>query len=195
VIVGSALLGPLPQQEQPDVQVQSVAPPCFVRLWMDGEFVGETSVFGRGYTSRPVWNERFLLIPRASRCTRFEVVEATECPTVRCHCALGTESLWRTATCGVPLSMDVPLLHYGEEAVGSLRIHARIWDGLPLQDTPWWPTMTDVPSMSQFVAQPVAQQPPQVNLSSPVASAAQVFSSRFVAPTIPPPTWTQSLPA
>eukprot|EP00442_Polarella_glacialis_P049709 CAMPEP_0115050330 /NCGR_PEP_ID=MMETSP0227-20121206/1718_1 /TAXON_ID=89957 /ORGANISM="Polarella glacialis, Strain CCMP 1383" /LENGTH=155 /DNA_ID=CAMNT_0002434161 /DNA_START=383 /DNA_END=850 /DNA_ORIENTATION=- len=55
--------------------------------------------------------------------------------------------------------------------------------------------MTDVPSMSQFVAQPVAQQPPQVNLSSPVASAAQVFSSRFVAPTIPPPTWTQSLPA
>ncbi|CAE8596555.1 unnamed protein product, partial [Polarella glacialis] len=133
VIVGSALLGPLPQQEQPDVQIQSVAPPCFVRLWMDGEFVGETSVFDRGYTSRPVWNERFLLIPRASRCTRFEVVEATECPTVRCHCALGTESLWRTATCGVPLSMDVPLLHYGEEAVGSLRIHARIWDGLPLQ--------------------------------------------------------------
>lgn len=112
----------------------------FVRLWMDGELVGETSVHDLAVQGpQPTWNQRFLVLPRGSWCSRFEVCAGVGRPQVRGYCAYGTEGLWRAAnSCGHSLSIDAPLLS-AEGEVGVLEVHFRMWDGLPVQETPWWP--------------------------------------------------------
>lgn len=126
-----AELGPLPREANHRVQ----AP--FVRLWMDGQLIGETSVYTGGDTRRPVWNERFLVLPRGSWCSRVEVCEVLGGATVRCHCAVGTETLWKAAAHTGGFSVAMPLRHE-QTAVGVLHAHVRMWDGQPIQDTPWW---------------------------------------------------------
>lgn len=157
VIIGSATL---------DVQKrdgkQTVAP-TFVRVWMDAECVGDTSIYLDRDTARPVWNQRFLLIPRASVSTRFEVLEANDPTRVRGFCALGTEGLWRSAQ-NAKYSLDVPLLS-NSKPVGTLLIHIRMWDGLSIQDTQWWPEMNDRASRME-----PRQDPPPTPPSSPMVT-------------------------
>mmetsp|Transcript_61027 Transcript_61027/g.132319 ORF Transcript_61027/g.132319 Transcript_61027/m.132319 type:complete len:176 (+) Transcript_61027:89-616(+) len=133
VVIRGATLDPLPQETSSRVRFP------FVRLWVDGELVGESSQFrGPGDSSKPIWNERMLVMPQKSWCARLEVCEgSTEYDTsVRCSCALGTEGLWNTAMAG-RFVLDVPLLHQAEAApiqVGTISLAFRHWDGQPCQE-------------------------------------------------------------
>mmetsp|Transcript_43895 Transcript_43895/g.124007 ORF Transcript_43895/g.124007 Transcript_43895/m.124007 type:complete len:196 (-) Transcript_43895:95-682(-) len=119
---------------------------CFVRLWMDGELVGETSVL-RGGGRHLAWRERLLVLPRGSVVSRFDICAGElQRPLVRGHCVFGTEGLWRSAAGLSRLSIDAPILSaHGD--IGVLRLSFRMWDGLPLpqantlQWQPWsgWP--------------------------------------------------------
>eukprot|EP00930_Biecheleria_cincta_P049200 TRINITY_DN34446_c0_g1_i1.p1 TRINITY_DN34446_c0_g1~~TRINITY_DN34446_c0_g1_i1.p1 ORF type:complete len:533 (-),score=84.14 TRINITY_DN34446_c0_g1_i1:75-1616(-) len=111
--------------------------PTFVRISMDDQEVGESSVHNTAPYSQPSWNERFLLIPRASDVTRFEVVDSSN--RVCCSCALGTQSIWRGVLERETLALEVPLMR-GRSEAGCIRLFARVWDGQPVPDTPWWPS-------------------------------------------------------
>mmetsp|Transcript_41919 Transcript_41919/g.115596 ORF Transcript_41919/g.115596 Transcript_41919/m.115596 type:complete len:183 (+) Transcript_41919:74-622(+) len=134
IVVRGAELPPLPNQV-----VQTVQRP-FVRLWIDGELVGETSRFEEpcAPSSRPVWNERLLVLPQGAACFRFEVCEdVMEFVAVRCSCAVSAPGLWEAVTnCG-GMAFDQPLLHRERGAnakVGTLRLHIGLWNGKPAQD-------------------------------------------------------------
>mmetsp|Transcript_16822 Transcript_16822/g.58692 ORF Transcript_16822/g.58692 Transcript_16822/m.58692 type:complete len:221 (+) Transcript_16822:96-758(+) len=131
VVISSAELWLLPQETEASfLHSQS----SFVRLWMDGEMVGETSVCaGAPDFRRPSWGERLLVLPRGSLCTRLELCIGDEQSShVRGFCAYGTEGLWRAAESSGRLELDAPVLH-GQAEAGMLRLVLRMWDGLPLQ--------------------------------------------------------------
>ncbi|CAE7701909.1 unnamed protein product [Symbiodinium pilosum] len=119
-----------------NMKASASATPTFVRIFMDHENVGETSLQKRQPYNMPVWNERFLLLPRASFSTRFEVVDTWD--RVLGHCTVGTQSLWRAAAHSGQVSVELPL-QFGKGLSGKIWIHSRPWDGLPLPERPWWP--------------------------------------------------------
>lgn len=115
--------------------------PTFVRVSMDGESVGETSLFKHGPYTKPVWNERFLLHPRGSFSMRFEVIDHRE--HLRGQCIIGTQSLWGAASRTGGLSIRPQLTLARDQICGQLTVHCRLWDGLP-PERPWWqPTGDD----------------------------------------------------
>ncbi|CAE7323329.1 unnamed protein product [Symbiodinium natans] len=119
-----------------NMKVAAASTPTFVRIFMDGENVGETSLQKRRPYNMPVWNERFLLLPRGAFSTRFEVVDTWD--RVLGHCTIGTQSLWRAAGHSGQVSVELPLqLEKGLN--GKIWVHSRPWDGLPLPERPWWP--------------------------------------------------------
>ncbi|CAJ1441232.1 unnamed protein product [Effrenium voratum] len=138
----------LPEEPEPDEPVLEVvigdaviqdtslgpATPAFVRVSMDRENVGETSL-AQGSGAAAAWNERFLLLPRASTSMRFDVIDSGE--RLRGTCTMGTQSLWGSATRSGTISLGLPLTVGGAPS-GTLRVHAREWDKLPLPDRPWW---------------------------------------------------------
>lgn len=109
--------------------------PTFVRVSMDGENVGETSLFKHGPYTKPVWNERFLLHPRGSFSMRFEVIDHRE--QLRGQCIIGTQSLWGAASRTGGLSIKPQLTLAPKQICGQLTVHCRPWDGLP-PERPWW---------------------------------------------------------
>lgn len=109
--------------------------PTFVRVSMDGENVGETSLFKHGPYTKPVWNERFLLHPRGSFSMRFEVIDHRE--HLRGQCTIGTQSLWGAAGRTGGLSIKPQLTLARDQICGQLTVHCRPWDGLP-PERPWW---------------------------------------------------------
>ncbi|CAE7950039.1 unnamed protein product [Symbiodinium sp. KB8] len=119
-----------------NMKATASATPTFVRIFMDRENVGETSLQKKRPFNTPVWNERFLLLPRASFSTRFEVVDTWD--RVLGHCTIGTQSLWRAAEHSGQVSVELPL-QQGKGLNGKIWVHSRPWDGLPLPERPWWP--------------------------------------------------------
>ncbi|CAE6925424.1 unnamed protein product [Symbiodinium sp. CCMP2592] len=119
-----------------NMKATASATPTFVRIFMDRENVGETSLQKKRPFNTPVWNERFLLLPRASFSTRFEVVDTWD--RVLGHCTIGTQSLWRAAEHSGQVSVELPL-QMGKGLNGKIWVHSRPWDGLPLPERPWWP--------------------------------------------------------
>lgn len=124
VVIGDAII-----QETKDFIT-----PTFVRVSMDGEDVGETSMFKNGPYTKPTWNERFLLHPRGSFAMRFQVIDNHS--RMRGQCVIGTQSLWGAASRTGGVSVKVPLT-LGQAASGELTVHCRPWDGLP-PHRPWW---------------------------------------------------------
>lgn len=109
--------------------------PTFVRVSMDGENVGETSLFKHGPYTKPVWNERFLLHPRGSFSMRFEIIDHRD--RLRGQCIIGTQSLWGAASRTGGLSIKPQLTLLRDQICGQLTVHCRPWDGLP-PERPWW---------------------------------------------------------
>lgn len=109
--------------------------PLFVRVSMDGENVGETSMYKAPPYERPTWNERFLLLPRGSFSMRFQVIDHRE--RLKGECLLGTQSLWSAAGRAGSVSVKCPLALKQGHGQGHLMVHCRPWDGLP-PERPWW---------------------------------------------------------
>eukprot|EP00931_Biecheleriopsis_adriatica_P105350 TRINITY_DN79903_c0_g1_i1.p1 TRINITY_DN79903_c0_g1~~TRINITY_DN79903_c0_g1_i1.p1 ORF type:complete len:393 (+),score=59.13 TRINITY_DN79903_c0_g1_i1:90-1181(+) len=187
VVVGDAKV------EYPPHFKAVVMSPTFIRVSMDHDNVGETTLCKQLPYTHPSWHERFLLIPRGSNLMRFQVVDTRN--QVRCYAALGVESLWRTVDDMGCVSLKLPL-QQDRLQLGHLQIHVRMWDRLPLPETPWWlpqqmsgqpgTTSSDVlgdmrPPFSSTLPQPI---------SSPVPSSPAV---QTLAPQ-PCKPW-QSLPA
>mmetsp|Transcript_31755 Transcript_31755/g.62406 ORF Transcript_31755/g.62406 Transcript_31755/m.62406 type:complete len:204 (+) Transcript_31755:48-659(+) len=131
VAVESAELAPLPGEVE---NVISTSP--FVRLVLDREALGATATATN--LRKPVWNERFLVMPRGSVLARFEVCETCNSfLSVRCSCILASETALQTVQTTGQVSIDMPLYHNFHE-VGVLHLHLRMWDGLPLEEPFWW---------------------------------------------------------
>eukprot|EP00929_Paragymnodinium_shiwhaense_P090097 TRINITY_DN50315_c0_g1_i1.p1 TRINITY_DN50315_c0_g1~~TRINITY_DN50315_c0_g1_i1.p1 ORF type:complete len:190 (-),score=27.82 TRINITY_DN50315_c0_g1_i1:79-648(-) len=140
ILIRGAELGPLPEEVVP---VQAT----FVRVWVDGEPLGETSLGSQASRpSRPSWNERLLCLPAGARTIRFEVCEQVQGFTaVRCYCALAMEGLWEAVrgihnAYGQRLTLPpTPLLHMfaeGPAQVGLLDLSFGVWDhGPPRQES------------------------------------------------------------
>eukprot|EP00443_Scrippsiella_acuminata_P127863 CAMPEP_0115749546 /NCGR_PEP_ID=MMETSP0272-20121206/94246_1 /TAXON_ID=71861 /ORGANISM="Scrippsiella trochoidea, Strain CCMP3099" /LENGTH=172 /DNA_ID=CAMNT_0003194597 /DNA_START=100 /DNA_END=618 /DNA_ORIENTATION=- len=132
IVIANAELWKLPEETEASLGPRQL----FVRLWMDGELVGETSIMistSSGHEPyRPAWNERLLVMPRGSVVSRFELCIGREQTHVRGHCAFGSEGLWQSAVSTGRLDLEAPLLHE-QSQVGILRLHVKMWDGLPVQ--------------------------------------------------------------
>lgn len=170
-----------------DIQNASAQPgpltPTFVRISMDNQEVGESSIHNTAPYSQPSWNERFLLVPRACDVTRFEVVDTSN--RVCCSCALGTQSIWQAVLERDTLSLEVPLMR-GRAEAGRIRLFARVWDGLPVPDTPWWPSghvSRHLNSQSQLQpSSPMSSPVPVSMLPRPVAGSGVLATRSCTSP-------------
>jgi hypothetical protein len=110
----------------------------FVRHYIDTEMVAETKPWGEDNDPNkdprtPMWNEKFLVLPRGAKVSQFEVLNNMNMPLVLGDAAYNTETLWKCAQdCG-RFMLDIPILYTGRE-VGRLRVRFRMWDGMPLEE-------------------------------------------------------------
>lgn len=174
----------------------------FVRMYMDGELVGETSLSKRYLQTpkSPLWFERFLVVPRGCLVSRFEVCTGAEYPYIRGFCAISTESLWKAVTSGGPLTVRQQLLRppslnpkikridesaLPTEIVGTLRLHVRLWDRLPIKEPIWWESLENLPEPVQFVPRP-APLPPQSFTVGQAIPMQMLVQPPIVLPSLPP---------
>mmetsp|Transcript_58694 Transcript_58694/g.102732 ORF Transcript_58694/g.102732 Transcript_58694/m.102732 type:complete len:228 (-) Transcript_58694:56-739(-) len=118
----------------PDPRLAGTIKP-FVRHYIDGECVGETTINDNPW--QPRWGKiqgTFLTLPRGATCSQFEILDGrSRIPLFLGDVAFATETLWHAAENLGRYSIQMPLCFEGRQ-VGVLYCMFKMWDGMPLED-------------------------------------------------------------